>query len=368
MDYTKFNVEDFAANESFIDWVKRSDPEAVKHWELYISQHPEIHSTVDKARTLVLNLERAESAPHNRAQIDSMWANIQGRIGGRSQVPLKAASRFGRVAVLASVAFLVICVAGVLWYVLQTYVTGTSTNGFYAYQNELPDFAEKVNNTAEPLRIVLADGSAVTLAHGSHLKYKLSYQNDSTRSVYLMGEAFFDVSKNPYKPFIVHSDEVFVEVLGTSFRVAAPENGKDVIVSVKTGKVSVYAMQGRPDIKDKDPDQKGGVVLLPNQQVYYKREQQSFEKTFVDSPEILNSKFTEDDFAFENTPIAEVFKTIELAYGIKIIFNEETMKDCYLTAPLGSEPMMDKLKIICQTIGASFKVIDAQVVVSSRGC
>ncbi len=45
-------------------------------------------------------------------------------------------------------------------------------------------------------------------------------------------------------------------------------------------------------------------------------------------------------------------RTLEKAYGIEIIFNEETMKKCYLTVPLGEESMQEKLRIICQAIGA----------------
>ncbi len=76
MDYTKFNVEDFASNESFIDWVNQSDPEAVKYWDLYISTHPEIRDTVEKARILVLNLKLAEKQ-HARCSAASMRCGIK---------------------------------------------------------------------------------------------------------------------------------------------------------------------------------------------------------------------------------------------------------------------------------------------------
>jgi ferric-dicitrate binding protein FerR (iron transport regulator) len=356
MDYKKFNVEDFASNDSFIDWVNQSDPEAVKYWDLYISTHPEIRDMVDKARTLVLNIKLAERTAHDTAREESMWQNIQRVV----ESPVKSTHKVkpNRVAVLASILFA--CASGVTAFFLLNN-NSKQSHDYYTYQQEPADFIEQVNHTDAPQKVQLQDGTTVVLGANSSLKYKPNYMEDSIRRVYLFGEAFFDVVKNPYKPFIVHSNEVFVKVLGTSFRVSAFEDAKNVVVSVKTGKVSVYAFKGSEDRKE-------GVILLPNQQVSYERSDQSFEKTLIATPEILNSGITKTDFVFENTPIAEVFKTIEIAYGIEIVFNEEIMKNCYLTAPLGAESMLEKLRIICQTIGANYEIIDANIVINSSGC
>ena len=364
MDYTNFTVEDFASNQSFIHWVNKSDPEAVKHWDFYLSEHPEVHSTVEKARAMVINLRLAVDTKNNPAQIESIWNKIQDKVAaeGQKQAPPRAASKVNKAMVLVSLLFLCICIA--TWLVLQHKIEGTESPDYYTYKKSLPDFFEQVNETGKPLKIQLADGSIVVLESKSRLKYKANYLEDSIRNVYLLGEAFFEVARNPHKPFIVHSNEVFVEVLGTSFRVEAPENGKSIVVSVKTGKVSVYAIRDRAGNKDK----KDGVILLPNQQVSYERTEKLFEKMLVDAPEILDTGIAKADFVFDNTPIAKVFKTMETAYGIDIIFDQEMMKDCNITAPLGSEPMIEKLKIICETIGATFEIIDARVVVSSSGC
>ncbi|RAV98143.1 FecR family protein [Pseudochryseolinea flava] len=357
MDYTKFNVEDFASNDSFIDWVNQSDPEAVKYWNLYLSTHPEIRDTVEKARILVLNLKHAEKTPYDAGQVASMWKKIESGV----EVPVNTKSKsrkFSYAFVLATAIF--ICAATSIWYYTQEHNANQSLE-YYSYAAVSSDFVEHVNETDQAQRVVLQDGSTVVLAAKSAFKYKANYLDDSTRNVYLSGEAFFDVAHNPYKPFIVHSDELFVKVLGTSFRVSAQANTPSFLVAVKTGKVSVYTSNSNGEKKD-------GVILLPNQQVNYVRKEQSFEKTLVEMPEILNATIKPEDFVFENTPIATVFKKIENAYGIEIIFNEETMKNCFLTVPLGTESMTEKLKIICQTIGASYEIIDANVVINSAGC
>jgi transmembrane sensor len=360
MDYTAFNVEDFASNESFIDWATQSDPEAVRFWNLYISAHPEIREKVEKARALVLNIRRAEEVTHDPAQVEMMWGKIQNRVEGQNKRPAKNLLKT-RWAV-AALSFSLLCTLAIWWFVLPV-MEQEQTQPNYYYQ-AFSDFTEKVNNTDEPLKVELEDGSSVVLDAKSRLKYKTTFLKDSTRQVYLLGKAFFDVARNPYKPFIVHSDEIVVKVLGTSFRVEAPEFAKNILVSVKTGKVSVYAADRAPDNRQKD-----GVILLPNQQVSYEKKERLFTKSLVDNPEVLKSnRIRQSDFVFDNTPIAEVFRTMEKAYGIEIIYNEEVMKNCYITAPLGSEPMQEKLRIICQTIGAGYEIIDANVVINSSGC
>ncbi|HEY9489573.1 MAG TPA: FecR domain-containing protein, partial [Chryseosolibacter sp.] len=198
----------------------------------------------------------------------------------------------------------------------------------------------------------------------SRLKYKEHYQGAALREVYLKGEAFFQVAKNPTQPFLVHSNEVVTRVLGTSFRVKAPDDGQgEITVSVKTGTVSVYTLG-----EVGEEPQKNAVILLPNQQATYMRDHESFGKGLIAEPEIILSSLNEADFTFDDTPIAQVFEVLENAYGIDIIFDEEVMNNCFITAPLGSEPLFEKLKIICRAIGARYETIDAKVVVTSAGC
>jgi hypothetical protein len=89
-------------------------------------------------------------------------------------------------------------------------------------------------------------------------------------------------------------------------------------------------------------------------------------KTLVEKPELLSKKEVVS-FDFDNTPVA-VFARLEKAYGVPIVFDEELMKNCFLTAPLGNEPLFDKLKVICKTTGATYEVFDGKIVISSRGC
>src|SRR5215213_5662811 len=113
MDHKNFNVEDLASNESFIDWVRHSDPEAVKYWDLYIAQHPEIQSKVEKARALVLNLKLAEETGHDVAQVESIWAKLSDRVERETKDSAVSSSKSTWTVVLASLSL--VCAAITVW-------------------------------------------------------------------------------------------------------------------------------------------------------------------------------------------------------------------------------------------------------------
>ena len=85
--------------------------------------------------------------------------------------------------------------------------------------------------------------------------------------MYLNGEAFFEVVKNPKKPFLVFTKDIVTKVLGTSFTVKAFDGDKEVKVMVKTGKVNVI-QQKNLNIKDiTEKSNIAGIALVANQQV-----------------------------------------------------------------------------------------------------
>lgn len=361
MDYSNFEIEDFASDDSFIGWVIDDDPVARNFWENYKLQHPQTSVKIDKARSFLLNLRRAEQPLHAPEQLEKTWLNIQDEI---SRSPSKTFHPFMRIA--ASVSIIVI-LSGT-WYGLSRGYFLINDPISNIIQTDENDFIEEVNTTGSIIRIHLGDGSIVSLENDSRLKYYKDYKSKPFRKVYLTGEAFFDIAKNPHQPFFVYANEVVTKVLGTSFRVKAYENGKDIVVSVTEGKVSVYSEKSQSRKQDVIDSEVNGVVLIPNQQVLYKRTDDSFNKTLVETPEIITGTARRYNFEFHNAPVKSVFGMLQEAYGVEVIFDEEVLENCYLTAPLGDEPLFEKLKIVCRTIGASYELIDAKVVISSNGC
>lgn len=355
MDYRNFTVEDLASDQFFIQWVLHQDPEAEEFWSTFMLSYPEMEHTIRRARALVLNIRIAESRTEV-IDVNQLWKRIDAstRPVGKSKKAKQRSLKY--YAVAAAVGLVVIS----LFIFQQQFHDDLNTDPYLLASN---DFVEHVNFTKQPVKIVLSDSSTVELDPGSGIKYKPSHNGVATREVVLSGSAFFKISKRPDQPFMVRSKEVVTEVLGTSFRVHAPKNEKSVIVSVKTGKVSVYAAgENTTQLRSE------GVVLLPNQEVAFTEEDHSFTKKLIEKPIVVQENITSEDFNFDNTPISEVFQRLQDAYSIEIIFDEENMKNCFLTAPLGSESLFEKLQIICQTIGGRFEVIDAKIVVGGPGC
>lgn len=225
---------------------------------------------------------------------------------------------------------------------------------------------ELKNTTFSDQKITLVDGSLVILKPGSSVVYDKNF-NRKKRELHLHGEAFFEVTKNPRKPFIVHAGKLVAEVLGTSFNIKNAEDSNNVVVDVVTGKVSVYA-EKKSVAASNSASENPGVVLTPNQRVKYLSAENRMVKSIVESPKFVISKSEVQKLTFMDAPIAEVFDAIEKAYGLEIIYDEVVMHDCTMTTSLDEENLHDKLSIICKLLNASYKMVDAQIVISSNGC
>jgi ferric-dicitrate binding protein FerR (iron transport regulator) len=244
-------------------------------------------------------------------------------------------------------------------------------------QQQLPKTAyqlrtESVQQTLTEVRndeqrnksVPLSDGSVVELKPGSRVSFPKTF-DARQREVYLTGEAFFQVAKNPNQPFYVYANELVVRVLGTSFTVSAFDLDKQVKVMVKTGKVSVFANQA----VQKTKPQTANLILTPNQQAVFDRVNLGLKKSVVTTPEPLVAATEMGSlFHFNRTPITTVYKRLEQVYGVPIVYDAEVQKGCELSAELGDESLYDKISLICKATGSQYEIIDGQIVIYSKGC
>jgi len=152
----------------------------------------------------------------------------------------------------------------------------------------------------------LRDGTIVWLNSGSSISYWSDY-NDSIRLIELEGQAFFDVFKDPSKPFLVKCRDLKVEALGTSFDV----NGYDdspIQVSLLTGKV----MLSLPMISKNNDE----IILLPGEYSVLGSSNEFIDKGMFDSYEVLAWK--EGRLIFDDATMDEIIPKLELWYGVEI--------------------------------------------------
>jgi transmembrane sensor len=219
------------------------------------------------------------------------------------------------------------------------------------------------NTTRQVQVFQLPDASRVTLQPGSSLRYTTALAG-ARREVYLEGEAFFQVHKNPSRPFLVFTNQVVTTVLGTSFDVKAYPGRAQALVAVREGKVSVQAREtAQLDATPLHPA-KAGVLLLPNQQVVYSVASHRLKKELVDKPLVL----VPQAFEFEERPVTEVLAALKKAYGVPIRYDKQKLAGCTVSITFYDEPLFEKLGLLCKSLGAYYTLADTQIIIHSAGC
>ncbi len=267
----------------------------------------------------------------------------------------------------AAAAVLVIGMAWLGWDQYQR-VSDPTTRIYQELTTSAATPLEEVTNTTSDNKLVmLTDGSSVLLLPNSRISFPREFNSHAQREVYLTGEAFFEVAKNPEKPFFVYANNIITKVLGTSFTVKATKDDQ-INVIVKTGKVSVFTRSDKERVEKQQSKQLAGLVLTPNQRMVFDQEDGRLLRSLVDSPTILDIPIQRAMFEFSGTPINRVFAALERAYGVEIVFDEEVMKNCFLTASLDDEPLFEKLSMICRTLDAHHEQMDGKIIITSKGC
>lgn len=364
-DFRLYDISDFVIDEDFIRWVHEQREEDNLFWHTWLQQHPDKHLVIAAARRIVESIQFPQSNI-NEAQVEQEVSRLMNTITTRQLKPEPGKETVVTFKWWYAAAVLLLCVTGT-WY-------------FYSRDNRVHPYAysamvaarqliEHTNTSQKPLVLKLPDGSQVTLAPKSRISYAQTFgsadtaRNGVTRDVYLLGEAFFQVTKNPHRPFRVFANEIVTKVLGTSFTVRSFEKDTTIQVTVRTGKVSVYAQAATPA-----SSKMSEVILTPNQQLVYERTGQKFQKVLLSNPVMIVPPAVERSLVYDDAPLDKVFGDLSKVYGINIVFDNELLKKCTVTADLSSEAFYQKLSLICSAIDAHYELIDGQVVIESTGC
>lgn len=238
---------------------------------------------------------------------------------------------------------------------------------------ETSDTVVLENDTGANREYALPDGSTVRLEPYSRIHFNKDLSPEK-REIYLTGKAFFDVVKDPARPFYVYSQTIVTRVLGTSFFVDAPENGRKVEVQVITGKVSVFHIRpdqltGKEEASMQRNSTTNGVVLSPNQKVAYYTEGDHWVTGLVEEPVPVKSLDEETlSFVFEDTPLKSVLEDIQLRFGIEVVTESEKIGDCKFTGDVSKMTLYDMLDVISNSIGSSYEVKGTRILISGKGC
>ena len=199
-----------------------------------------------------------------------------------------------------------------------------------------------------PMVIKLEDGSVITLSKNTVVKYSVPFASNN-RTIELNGDAFFQVAKNKFKPFIVYTGNLSITALGTSFRITAFNEGRlEVNVKLVTGKVVVQSIHAMTNWK-------GDCFLLPGDLLRYNAHTAAvFVTRFNPRKEAIadvsikpQKKPLAIELRFNNTALNEVMKSIASLHHIKISYSEADIQNMNFT---GTVNEYDDVAVILKMI------------------
>ncbi len=225
-----------------------------------------------------------------------------------------------------------LCAAGIFYYIHRARTPAVQDNPYNVIATA----------TGAVQRVVLPDSSVVWLNAASRIRVQSAF-NGPHREVYLdEGEAFFEVRKNPEKPFIVHTVGLDVSVLGTSFNVHSYKAAPEIKVTVSTGRVSV---------KDQ---QRSLAVLTPNQQLRYDRHSKSWTQRQADAEQ--ERSWQDGDSYLEQASFDELALIFHNTYGLNLkAGNPATAKYQYTLRIHRGVPVDQMLNLINSIHNTSYR-------------
>lgn len=221
----------------------------------------------------------------------------------------------------------------------------------------LPDTAKETvfHTLAVPqgceFTVTLSDGSRIWLNAASELKYPETF-HDNTREVHLSGEAYFEITADSTRPFYVHTQEMQLKVLGTSFNVKAYPDETETVTTLLTGSIEQHYPSSGQKLR-----------LIPLQQACFDHTTGNLQTLKADPEEVLAWK--NGKFIARNKTLEEIFQQLSRWYGFETIYTHPTLKQerfhLHTNRYATVREILDNLQ---STNGIHFSYIDNKIYIS----
>lgn len=297
-----------------------------------------------------------EKNEHQVPDIEKALQQVMGTIEQEQVTTVQKVTpvRSLRISYWVAAAVLLIVVTTALFFLTKK----TSHDSLIAteFQGSKNGFVEKQNAKGTRSIIVLADGSKVWLNADSRLQYPSSFEG-TTREVSLSGEAFFEVSKNKLKPFIIHLKNGTVRVVGTSFNIKAYDNSPLIETSVATGKVAFIPT------KSSSGKKVDTVFLTPDLKAVYTI-QTGITET-ISTVSKIDKAWTEGKLVFNGTSMDEVATTLERYFGKQVLINDELLRSYHLTGTFENNSAEEILYYLSKSKPFTYRITETQIILSA---
>lgn len=346
MKYTNYKTTDFLKDEQFKSWALNPvpDPDLEFFWKSFLENHPEKARDVLSAKAALnsLHFQGVHVNQLNTGERQEMFEQIVLE-SSRNRRKSSAGSSFYYRA--AAVLALLVAAAFILFRLNES----PSNQPGLASQTTI---ITKSVSLGQKLTVQLSDGSIVKLNSGSSLSYPEHF--DDSREVILEGEAFFEVEKDPRRPFIVKTGSIRTTVLGTSFSVKHYKDDSRVHVAVLTGLVGVNRLSEDQTVLDE-------IILRPMQMASFNQDGGRIVKDELDYAQVFAWK--DNVLYFENAGLDEILKTLERWYGVTFELHRSISREKDFTGRYDNKSLHAVMEGLSYIFEFKFTINDKNVII-----
>lgn len=205
--------------------------------------------------------------------------------------------------------------------------------------------------------VILSDGTKVVLNAATTLKYPASF-NGEKRQVYLNGEAYFEVTKNETKPFVVKLNKQHITVLGTIFNVEAYEDESYTAVTLLSGQVMLEAFNEFNESTE-------CVLMKPNQ--YALTDNKSGSVSLSEVNTFLENAWMNGEYKFKDAPLSSIIKRLENYYNVRIHLDDPHLYKIRYTGTFSlDQDILDVFRIIDYERQLTLKRVKNDIFITSK--
>lgn len=360
MRQQSYSVDDLIQDESFQEWVFSPNGENVKYWREFVTRFPMQGNNVEEAREFLLAMKFENRAP--RQLVRRMKNTLNARIDQyeslrrsaslpkKRTLTIKTEKHVSRRMFYGIAASLLLVSVFAAYFIGQQGMSGGLLNALTFEKQRTPQGKQR--------QVILADGTHVWLNAGSELRYPKDFSKKQIREVYLEGEAFFDVTENRSKPFIVHASGLDIRVLGTSFNVRSYAGDPVVETTLVRGKVTIASTA---------EDSINQVTLLPNQHASFSKDSKAIALEEVSNTEDYIG-WKSGWMIFDDKPFSYIRETLERWYNVRIIIEDENSLSCTFSAKFKDKTLKEVLEIFKNTESIDYRIDGDQVFINGKLC
>ncbi|GGH22731.1 FecR family protein [Mucilaginibacter phyllosphaerae] len=332
--YASFSLKDFLEDDDFVNSIINTSKEDSLFFAEMLLHYPEKKEDIETAESLIHNYRKQDTFLNEDRQAE-VWKRIEAEAR-----PVKQAKVFSLLKLMRVAAAVLVVGLG----------------AFTFWYNQQQNFS---TTFGEIKTVVMPDGTTVLLNGNSSLSYQRGF-GKNPREVWLKGEGLFKVihlNKNPanIKPaerFIVHCNDLNIEVLGTTFNVNNRHN--KINVGLITGKIKVTAN----NVKKAAPS----LILAPGDYVEYATKKVVLKGKLAHPERLAN--WSKRQFVFANEKLKNILKTLEDTYGYQIKYTNAAAMDMEIEGEINVTGVKELLETISASLHVSIYQNENQIIIN----